>query len=188
MTRAKIQRIFAPVAIDQSRRNLETQRTAAVFALGRGARVRLSGRSTQKLGDETKGTVRGRKKGGRGKTGTWKMSVRYLARILHEFRLRFPPLTGHRAEMKTLFTACSLITRSIVVPNCLGLSFERKGIVEHFIHPDLINLCSKAKSFEIDPCDLLKGTIKIRLYEQETLTIDAIWRSKVRRNWRYNES
>lgn len=62
MTRTKIQRIFAPVAIDQSRRNLETQRTADVFALDRGARVRLSARSTQKLGDETKGTVRGRKK------------------------------------------------------------------------------------------------------------------------------
>lgn len=183
MTKAKIQRIFAPVAIDQSRRNLETQRTADVFALGRGARVRLSARSTQKLGDETKGTVRGRKKkGGRGKTGTWKMSVRYLARILHEFRLLFPPLTGHRAEMKTLFTACSLITRSIVVPNCLGLSFERKGIVEHFVHPDLISLCSKAKSFEMDPCDLSETTIKIRLYNEETSRIDAIRCSKDRRD------
>lgn len=124
----------------------------------------------------------GEKKGGRGKTGTWKMSVRYLARILHEFRLRFPPLTGHRAEMKTLFTACSLITRSIVVPNCLGLSFERKGIVEHFVHPDLISLCSKAKSFEMDPCDLSETTIKIRLYNEETSTIDAIRCSKDRRD------
>lgn len=50
-----------------------------------------------------------KKKSGRRKRG--KMSA---ARIPDEFRLRFPRLTGRQAEMKTLFTVSSLITRSIV--------------------------------------------------------------------------
>lgn len=42
------------------------------------------------------------------------------ARIPDEFRLRFPRLTGRQAEMKTLFTVSSLITRSIVAARRKG--------------------------------------------------------------------
>lgn len=65
---------------------------------------------------------KGSQKGGREKGGgTWKMS----ARIPDEFRLdSFPPLTGRQAEMKTLFTVSSLITRPIVATNRKGAAVE----------------------------------------------------------------
>lgn len=46
-------------------------------------------------------------------------------RIPDEFRLdSFPPLTGRQAEMKTLFTVSSLITRPIVATNRKGAAVE----------------------------------------------------------------
>lgn len=48
------------------------------------------------------------------------------ARIPDEFRLDSfpPPLTGRQAEMKTLFTVSSLITRPIVATNRKGAAVE----------------------------------------------------------------